>query len=251
MANGPVRDYLVHKQGGEVIHSKTLRVVGMGESHVEEMIRDLMDSEQPTVAPYAHPGEVHLRITARATSVELANEIIAPVEARIRGILGNHVFGTDDTTLESSLVERLAERSQTLAVAESITGGLLAARITSVPGASKVFLGGIVAYSWATKQALLQVSAESLRTHGAVSEVVAREMAEGVRNALGATYALATTGNAGPTAEGDKPVGLVYTAIAGPSGTKVVENKFRSEREETQRRTTQIALGLLRDALAN
>jgi nicotinamide-nucleotide amidase len=250
MATGPVRDYLVHRQGGEVIHSVTLRIVGMGESHVEDLVRDLMDSEQPTVAPYAHPGEVHLRITARGTSVEQANRIIAPVEARIRKILGNHVFGTDTTTLESSIVSRLAELGQTLAIAESLTGGMLAARITSVAGASRVFLGGIVAYSWAAKQSLLGVAAESLAAHGAVSELVAREMAEGVRSKLGATYALATTGNAGPTGEDDKPVGLVYTALAGPSGIKVVESRFRSEREETQRRATQVALSLLRDALA-
>jgi nicotinamide-nucleotide amidase len=249
MANGPVRDHLVKIVGGVVIHSRTLRVVGMGESHVEELIRDLMDAEQPTVAPYAHPGEVHLRITARSSSIEEANKIIAPVEAKIRAILGKHVFGIDATTLENSIVQRLIERGETVSTAESVTGGLLAARLTSIPGASKAFMGGVVAYTWSAKQELLNVSLECLQTHGAVSEQVAREMAEGMRSALGSTYALATTGNAGPTSEGDTPVGLVFTALAGPKGTKVAENKFRSEREETQRRTTQVALGLLRDEL--
>ena len=251
MANGPVREYLTHRQGGEVIHSLTLRIVGMGESHVEEMIRPLMDSLQPTVAPYAHPGEVHLRITAKARSVHEAELIIAPMEAKIREILGDRVFGTDSTTLESFIVERLTARGETLTSAESITGGTLAARITSVPGASKVFEGGVVSYTWATKIAMLGVREETLKQFGAVSEQVATEMAEGARRVTGATYALATTGNAGPTSDGDTPVGLVFTALAGPSGTRVQQSKFRSERAETQRRTTQVALGMLRDELAS
>jgi nicotinamide-nucleotide amidase len=247
MAQGPVRDFLRNRQGGEVIHSRTLRIVGMGESHVEELVRPLMDSEQPTVAPYAHPGEVHLRVTAKAHSVREAEEIIAPMEAKIREILGDAVFSSDGKTLEQFLVDRLAERGETLAIAESITGGSLAARITSVPGASKVFLGGVVAYSWQTKMAVLGVSESALREHGAVSEQVAQEMATRMRAIAGTTYALATTGNAGPTTDGDSPVGLVFTALAGPFGATVLKSQFRSDRGETQRRAGQTALTMLRE----
>jgi nicotinamide-nucleotide amidase len=249
MANGPVREILAHAQGG-VIHSRTLRIVGLGESHVEELVRHLMDSDQPTVAPYAHPGEVHLRITAKADSVADAEAIIAPVEAEIRQILGDRVFGMDVTSLEETLVGILTRRQETIVVAESMTAGALAARFGSVPGASNVLLGGWVTYSEKAKQDLLGIETALLAEHGPVSESVAAAMALAARQKLDATYALAITGNAGPTADqGDAPVGLVFTALAGPNGVKVEQSRYRSERGETQRRATQTALVMLRDLL--
>jgi nicotinamide-nucleotide amidase len=250
MAKGPVREILCRVEGAGVIHSRTLRIVGMGESHVEDAVRDLMDSENPTVAPYAHTGEVHLRITARAESVEEAEKLIDPVEKQIRERLGSNVFGIDSTSLEEAVIKLLAERGENLALAESMTGGELGGRITTVPGSSKALVGGVIVYSPTAKQRLLGVSEQTLEEHGPVSEDAAREMAEGVREALGSTYGLAITGNAGPGVDVDnKPVGLVYIALASPDGTEVSEHRYRGIREDIRRRATQQALTALRQKM--
>ena len=247
MAWGPVRQFLETLQGGQVIHSRVLRIVGMGESHVEEAIRHLMDAENPTVAPYAQPAEVHLRVTARADSREAADLIIDPVVEQIREILGNHLYGFNTTTLEAATLELLKSRQETVAVAESMSGGSLAARLTSVPGSSKAFLGGTIVYTVDAKQALLGISPELIAEFGPVSEEVAKAMAEAVRVRLGATYGLAITGNAGPTADiDDKPIGLTYIGLATPDGTTVDQAKYRGLREDIQKRSTQTALTLLR-----
>jgi len=250
MAYGPVREFL-EQLGGGVIHSRVLRVIGIGESMVEEMIRPLMDGENPTVAPYAHTGEVHLRVTARAQTKEQAERLIDPVHAEIEAILGNHLYGTDQTNLEESLVRELQKQSKTVAVAESVTGGQLAARITSVAGASQVFKGGVVAYTIAAKQSLLDVSAALLEEHGPVSKEAAIAMAEGVKKRLGSDVAIAITGNAGPTADvGDQPVGLIIIAHVDGRGSRVHEHRFRGTREDIQRRATQTALTELRTSLS-
>lgn len=249
MADGPVREILRNLQGdGSVIHSRTLRIIGEGESAVEEKVRDLMETENPTVAPYAHVGEVHLRITARADGVAAANALIDPVDEKIRRRLGKNVFGADGTTLEAALLEQLSERDATLAVAESMTGGELAARLTSVSGMSKTFLGGVVTYTPRSKQSLLGISGDIAADP--VSEEVARAMANGVRMRLGSAYGVGITGNAGPTSDvGDKPVGLVYISVAGPEGTSCIEGKYRGTREDIRRRATQQALMMLRNTL--
>ena len=248
MANGPVRAILRELSGEGVIHSRTLRVVGIGESAVEERVRDLMDGDRPSVAPYAHLGEVHLRLTTRAASVAEADAIIDPVAAQIRERLGDAVFGTDATTLEASVLETLSVQNRTLAVAESMTGGDLAARLTGVAGASSTFLGGVVAYTPRVKQMVLGVPPEAL--DDPVSEEVARAMANGVRMRLGSTFGVGITGNAGPTADaGGKPVGLVYIAVASPEGTTCAESSYRGTREDIRRRATQQALTMLREAL--
>ena len=248
MAEGPVREILRRLGGEGVIHSRTLRVVGIGESAAEERVRDLMDGDNPSVAPYAHLGEVHLRLTARASSVSEADAIIDPVAAEIRARLGDAVFGQDATTLEAAVLDALCARDRTLAVAESMTGGELAARLTGVSGMSSTFLGGVVAYTPRVKQMVLGVPAEAL--DDPVSEEVARAMANGVRMRLGSTFGVGITGNAGPTADaGGKPVGLVYIAVAGPEGTTCAEGKYRGTREDVRRRATQQALVMLREAL--
>ncbi|HWD41696.1 MAG TPA: competence/damage-inducible protein A, partial [Fimbriimonas sp.] len=203
MANGPVKEMLSRLEGDSVIHSRTLRIVGMGESMVEDAVKDLMDSDSPTVAPYAHTGEVHLRLTARARSVREAEQIIVPMETEIRSRLGSAVFGVDDETLEHSVIRALTARSETLAVAESMTGGELGARLTTVDGSSKAFLGGGIVYSPLAKVRLAGVREETIKEHGPVSAQAAKELAEGIRNALGATYGIAITGNAGPTPDVD------------------------------------------------
>lgn len=250
MANGPVRAFL-EQVGGGVIHSRTLRVVGMGESHVEETVQDLMDSANPTVAPYAKTGEVHLRITARAATRAEAEAMIEPIHQEIARRLGSHLFGTDETSLEASVVALLTKHKMSLGVGESVTGGGLAARLTNVPGSSVVFHGGVVSYTPNAKEALLGVGDFTLREYGPVSRETAAEMALGARRALSADFGLSLTGNAGPTSDVDgKPVGLVYVGLAGPDGeVEVQEQQYRGVREDIQRRATQTALGWLRERL--
>jgi len=250
MADGPVREYLEQLQGSQVIHSRILRVCGMGESQVEEKIRPLLDGENPTVAPYAHPGEVHLRVTARAKSREEANRLIDPIHEQIQAVLGDALFGTDSTTLEQSVVDLLRDTGSTVAIAESMTGGSLGERLTNVPGASDAFAGGVIAYLPSAKIGLLGVAPELLAEYGPVSREVAEAMACLVRAELDTTYGVSITGNAGPTADVDrKPVGLVYIGVAGPAGCEVSESQFRGQRDEIRRRTTQAALVALRHTL--
>lgn len=250
MANGPVREYLETLQGGQVIHSRILRICGMGESQVEEAIRPLMDGANPTVAPYAHPGEVHLRITARGASREEADKLIDPVHDQIKTILGDALFGTDATTLEEAVVNLLRERKATVSVAESMTGGGLGERLTSVSGSSEVFVGGVIAYNARVKAGLLGVGEPMLSEFGPVSKEVAEAMALGARERLGTTYGVSITGNAGPTTDVDgKPVGLVFVAVAYPGGCDVEELRFRGGRAEVRTRGGQSALVALRNVL--
>jgi len=200
--------------------SRMLRFWGVGESALAEQVADLLASENPTVAPYAGAGEVKLRITARATNLPAAEALLQPVEQELRQRTGDACFGSDADSLASVVLALLRQGGQTLAVAESCTGGGIGAALAAVPGASDGFLGGVIAYANAVKQAVLGVPAELLERHGAVSDAVALAMAQGARQLTGATWAIAVTGIAGPgggTAE--KPVGLVHIAIAGPDGT--------------------------------
>lgn len=250
MAFDTVKPMLETLGGGVVIHSRVLRITGVGESAVEERIKQLMEGENPTVAPYAQPSEVHLRLTARAATVEEAEALLDPVEAAIREELGTAVYGLNKTTLEEAVIMLLAERGETVSTAESMTGGGLGARLTMVPGASAAYLGGVVTYTVGAKGALLPSVSESLGSCGPVSAETAGAMSESVRAQLGSTFAVAITGNAGPTADVDgKPVGLVYIAIASPGGTHVEECRFRGIREDIRNRAEQTALRLLREKL--
>lgn len=250
MARGPIREYFEGLSSGQVIHSRVLRICGMGESQVESLLRELMESENPTVAPYAHPSDVTLRLTARAQTRIEADALIEPTYRQIKAILGDAIYGTDDATLEQAVIDLLRERRATLAVAESMTGGGLGERLTSVPGASEVFLGGAITYSGDAKSRLAAVDPKTLRRFGPVSAEVARAMAEGIRMSLGATYGASITGNAGPTSDtGGKPVGTTFIAIAQGSGTETFENAFRGTREDIRRRASQTALLQLRRAL--
>jgi nicotinamide-nucleotide amidase len=170
----------------------------------------------------------------------------------IRAQIGAHIYGEGDETLADVIVRRLTKGKQTLALAESCTGGGIANRITDVPGASAVFLTGYVTYSNAAKIAALGVRAETLAAHGAVSEAVAREMAEGARRVAGSDYALAVTGIAGPTGGSEaKPVGTVFIALADSGGTTVIQSLNRFDRETFKQVTTQQALELLRRRLVD
>ena len=214
-----------------VFASRMLRFWGVAESDLAERMADLLASANPTVAPYAGSGEVKLRITARGATATAAEQLLLPVEAEIRSRSANLCFGADDDTLPSVVLELLRQRGHTLAVAESCTGGGLGAALAAVPGASDVFLGGVIAYANSVKQALLGVPAALLERHGAVSDPVAQAMAEGARRATGADWALAITGVAGPGGGTDqKPVGLVHLAVAGPDDCSSEGVRFGSSR---------------------
>ena len=235
-----------------VFASRMLRFWGVSESALAEQMADLLEGENPTLAPYAGAGEVKLRLTARAGSDSEAQALLAPLEAEIRSRTGTACFGVDDDSLASVVLELLRRRGESLAVAESCTGGGLGAALAAVPGASDVFRGGVIAYANAVKQELLGVPAALLDSHGAVSDPVALAMAEGARRVTGASWAIAVTGIAGPgggTVE--KPVGLVHIAVAGPDGSRSEAVRFGSSRRRSwiQALTAGEALQRLRSRL--
>ena len=213
-----------------VIRSRTLRVFGLGESAVESLLRDRMNQlTNPTLAPYAKEGEVELRITAKAETKEAADALIAPVEGEIRALLGDLVYGADVSGLEQVVLEGARDRGLTLGTAESCTGGLIAKRITDVPGSASAFLGGVVSYHCEVKAGLLGVSQALLDEKGAVCAQVAEQMAQGARRALGCDLAVSVTGVAGPDPdERGNPVGLVYTGLAAPDGCWVKQLNLAS-----------------------
>ncbi|MBX7132856.1 MAG: competence/damage-inducible protein A [Fimbriimonadaceae bacterium] len=248
MLQGPVREALLDLGGGGVIHSRTLRISGMGESIVEDRLRDLMDADSPTVAPYAKTAEVHIRVTARAENIDRANTLIEPVLKEIRSRLGRVIYGADETTLEEAVLSLLRTEGATLAVAESCTGGLLGGRLTSVAGSSDVFMGGAITYTNEMKVLLLGVESDTLERHGAVSPETAGEMARGAKERFGSDYAISITGIAGPGGGTDeKPVGLVYIGVAGPQEVRIIERRFRGLRQSIRTRSTQAALDCLRE----
>ncbi len=229
------------------IRSLVLRVAGMGESLVEDRVKDLMLDANPTVAPYAKVGEVHLRVTARADTAAQADALIAERAALVRDRLGEVVYGENEDTLERAVVTWLRQHGQTVATAESCTGGLVAQRITDVPGSSAVFLGGVVAYSNEAKTDLVAVPADLNALVGAVSPEVAQALAEGAKRRFGATYGIGITGIAGPDGGTPaKPVGLVYIAVAYPGGCEVDQANFIGSRQIVRTRSAQTALNMLR-----
>jgi len=252
MMENHVIPLLTERLGGkrEYLVTRVVRFIGIGESAVEERVKDLIRGTNPSLAPLAHTGEVHLRIGAKAESAAAAEELIRPVEVELRRRLGKFIYGVDKTTLEAAVVQLLIQRGQTAACAESCTGGGLGARLTAIPGSSAAFLGGVISYSNEAKTALLGVPTDLLQAHGAVSAPVAEAMARGARERLGSDYAVSITGVAGPdggTAE--KPVGLVYIGVATPDRVFATENHFIGIREDVRRRSTQVALQLLREQL--
>ena len=205
-----------------VIVSHSVRTFGIGESLMAEKAGDLLDMQNPTVAPYAKSGEALLRVTAKGRNEEQAQELIAPVVDEIKKRFGNLVYGIDSANPEEALVALLKEKGLTLATAESCTGGLIAKRITDIPGASDVFGCGIVSYSNEIKKSLLGVREDLLEKYGAVSEAVAASMALGAVKAGKSDLAVSVTGIAGPDSDGtSKPVGLVYIAVTDGSNYRI------------------------------
>ena len=228
----------------EAVAYLNYRIVGMGESYVEEAVgADLLAISGLELGYCARMGEVDLRVIGSAETVEQADAIV-------RARLGKFIFSTEREDLETVIVRQLSAKKATLAVAESCTGGFLAHRLTNVPGASAVFLAGYVTYSNEAKVAALAVDAAAISEHGAVSEPVARAMAEGARLKSGADFALATTGIAGPGGgSAVKPVGTAYIALAGGGEAVVRHFFFPTDRETFKQLVTQTALNLLRERL--
>ncbi len=216
--------------GKRVFHSEILRFWGVGEAQLAQKAHHLLQSTNPTVAPYAQGGEVHLRVTAAAPDVETAQTLMAPVIAELKTLGGAYYFGSDETTLPLAVGSLLNHQGQTVAVAESCTGGLVGQLLTAVAGSSRYFRGGIIAYDNQVKIDLLGVDPALLAQEGAVSLAVACQMAEGVRARLGTDWGVSITGIAGPGgASAGKPVGLVCIAVAGKDGTREWEYRFGAQ----------------------
>jgi nicotinamide-nucleotide amidase len=227
------------------IERRVYKIIGMGESLVEEAIgAQLLAITDIELGYCARAGETDVRVIGNPDAVRRAEEIV-------RRVLGESIFTTTDETLEQVTVKLLTQRKQTLAISESCTGGLLANRVTNVPGASEVFVAGYVTYANEAKIDVLQVDAELLKTHGAVSEPVARAMAEGARARARSTHALSTTGIAGPSGgSAEKPAGTVYVGLAAVGDDTLVKKLFfPTDRETFKQLTTQVALDLLRRKL--
>jgi nicotinamide-nucleotide amidase len=247
---GETLEPLIRARSDGSIVSKTLHFAGIGESALAEKVQEFLDATDPTVAPLAGQGRVRLRITTRAATEKEAQEKIAPVEQEVIARLGDYFFGEDGETLEGAVARLLEERGATLALAESCTGGLLAKRLTDMPGSSAYFTEALVTYSNESKERLLGVPHALIAEHGAVSEAVAREMAEGARRVSGADYGLSVTGVAGPDGgTEEKPVGLVFVGISDAEGTfaeKVDLTAWARSRDSIRERSTNRAFDLLR-----
>jgi nicotinamide-nucleotide amidase len=215
-----VEPYL-KKFTNEVILSKNIRTFGIGESAMSELVEDLLRGSNPTVAPYAKSGEALLRVTAKAESEDEAQRLMAPVINEINSRLGDYIYGIDCQSIEETVAKLLMERNQTVAFAESCTGGLCAKRLTDISGASEIFHCGVVSYSNEIKHKVLGVKDETLQKHTAVSEETAKEMAEGVRKLADATYGVSITGYAGPGDE--EEVGTIYIGVSSENETRVMK----------------------------
>lgn len=251
MFENSIYPYLCEAEPG-IIYSKTVKLCGIGESKAETMVADLIaEQSNPTIAPYAKTGEVHLRITAKAADEKEAKKLIKPVVKELKNRFGMNVYTTDENiTLEQSVVDLLLANNLTVTTAESCTGGLLSAKLINVPGVSEVFKSGHVTYSNKAKHKLLGVKKPSLDKYGAVSESVAKEMAKGAAASSKADVAVAITGIAGPEGGSDaKPVGLVYIACSVCGKIKVKEYNFSGNRNKIREGSVIAALTLMRQCI--
>lgn len=246
-----VKPYLLQKQPG-VIYSRVVKICGVGESKVETQIQDLIDGQDnPTIAPYAKTGEVHLRVTARAEDEKAAKKLIKPVVRELKARFGNNVYTTDvDVNLEQAVVELLIGNDLTVSTAESCTGGMLAARLINVPGVSDSFKSGYITYANKAKKKILGVKKATLAKYGAVSEETVREMVEGVVRVAKTDVGVAVTGIAGPDGgTKEKPVGLVYIACHVCGVTTVKELHLSGNRGKIRENTVAQALILMRKCI--
>jgi len=250
MLKSCVEPYL-RKLSDAEIHSHNIHIFGLGESAVEEKLRSIMENmKNPSLAPYAKDGEVMLRLTAKAGSKQEAEEMMSPILKQVCDTLGDIIYGIDTDSLENTVVELLKENNQTLATAESCTGGLLSKRLTDVPGVSKVYFGGVIAYNEKSKAELLGVEPDIMHEYGAVSREVAVAMAEGVREKLDADIGVGITGIAGPDSDssGQEP-GTVFVAVSTRKATTCKQLRLNYDRERVRIGATLNALDMIRRLL--
>lgn len=236
----------------EVIRSQMVKICGIGESRVEDKLLDLINQQtNPTIAPYAKTGEVHIRVTAKAANEEEADKLIKPVVKEIKKRFGDYVYSTrEEETLEMAVVRLLKKLELTVSTAESCTGGLLAARLVNVPGVSDVFREGFITYSNKAKRKILDVNKGTLKKYGAVSEQTAKEMATGGVFATDSDVCVAITGIAGPEGGSEeKPVGLVYIACYLKDKVRVEQYLFKGNRDKVREQAVVKALDLLRRSI--
>ncbi len=249
MFENSILPYLTNRFGGQgIIVSKVLRTFGIGESILEERIRHfILAQKNPTIALLARSGEIHVRLTAKADSEDTARALIAELEASLREHIEEYIFGMDEQSLEQVVGEELHRRGLTVALAESCTGGGATAKLTDVPGSSAYLIGSIVCYDNRIKTEFVGVTPTLLQEHGAVSQQTAAAMAQGIRDRFATDIGVGITGIAGPGGgSAEKPVGLVYLAIAGPQGVIVEEEHFSGQRSAIKTRTVNSSLDLLR-----
>ncbi len=246
-----VKDYL-KKKNPEVIVSTTVKLCGIGESKVADMIQDMLDNQSnPTIAPYAKTGEVHLRVTAKAADEKSANKLIKPVVKQLKTRLAEYIYTTDEkTTLENAVVDLLVANKLTVSTVESCTGGMIAARLINVPGVSDVFKMGNITYSNKSKKKILGVKKRTLEKYTAVSAEVSKEMVKGVELVSKADVCVSVTGLAGPDGgTAKKPVGLVYIACSVKGNVTVQEYHFNGNRAKIRENATASALTLMRKCI--
>ncbi|MDR5659441.1 competence/damage-inducible protein A [Serpentinicella sp. ANB-PHB4] len=239
--------------GDGIIESKVLNISGLGESQMEEMIQDLIQQQSnPTIAPYANEGNVTIRITAKGRTKDETEKLLIPVEEKIKARLGTYIYGTNNESLEESVVSLLKSKDMTIALAESCTGGLLTGKLVNCSGVSSVFLESAITYSNESKIKRLGVKEETLEKFGAVSAETAMEMAQGIAKTAGTNIGLSVTGVAGP--EGgtkEKPVGLVYIGLYMDGKVKSAKLMLWGGRQKIRHFTTLQALGWLRKEVMN
>ncbi len=246
-----IKSYLINKFNSKknIITSKILNFTGISESKLSSIIPNILSNTNPTVAPYASLGEVKLRITAHSNTIEEANRLIKPIESKLKELFGKNIFSTNNQTLAYVVIDLLRKRGETLSVAESCTGGSLSSAITSIPGSSDVFLGGVVAYNNKIKQDILRVPLELIEQYGAVSKPVVQSMAGSIRETFDSDWSIAISGIAGPKGgSATKPVGRVELYIKGKQSYESIQEDFGSyrSREDIQKLSVVRALDRLR-----
>lgn len=234
-----------------IIKSHTLKLRGIGESNVAEMLDDvIVHQSNPTIALYARRGEILIRLTAKAFLEEEADALIAEMQERVEKIIGKFVYGYDEETLPEVLGQKLLRKKLTIAFAESCTGGLASSMMTDIPGSSEYVKGSVISYTNEVKNQMLDVSKTTLAKKGAVSGETAMEMAKGVRKVIGSDLAVSITGLAGPGGgTRKKPVGLVYIAVADANGVSYQKFNFVGTRTQIKQRAAMAALGFALDRL--
>jgi nicotinamide-nucleotide amidase len=244
-----VLPYLVERNCSKLTKVKTLKCFGLGESALEEKIKEFGGTDLPALSYVARGYEVNLQIKGSGDR-DTADADINQVEQKIRAVLGDYIYGIDDDTLAGSVADLLVRHNLTLALAESCSGGLLSDLVTDIPGSSRYYKGGFVAYSRSAKQNLLGIDKEILESDGEVSEATARAMAEQAQSLFLADFGIGVTGIAGPESDASqRPVGLVYIAVASPDGCECVQLTISGGRRVIKERVAQYALAMLRKVL--